>query len=116
MALSAQMSDFLAQSVAILRAGGEAASTFATLDRIFSLRVSESFIDGIASVLILAMQRAAPMVRLQLTSKAVKHVTPFHQNAADLEIGGLGDFVPEVRTRPPFRGSVHRDRAPTTRY
>jgi len=100
-ALATQVPDLLAQAEAML-APQESDVDLATLDRTFSLRANEGFIHRFGVALILAMQRAAPLARLRLSPKPVKHATPLRQGAADLEIGVLGDFAPEIRTRRLF--------------
>lgn len=97
-ALSAQVSDLLVKVEAAL-APEEGDLDLATLDRTFSLRANEGFIHRFAPALIAAMLRAAPLARLRLHAKPVKDATPLREGEADLEIGVLGDFAPEVRTR-----------------
>jgi DNA-binding transcriptional LysR family regulator len=74
----------------------------ATLDRTFQLRANEGFIYRFAAPLIAAMQSDAPLARLHLAPKPTKDATALRDGVADLEIGVLGDFAPEVRTRKLF--------------
>ncbi|TQS70938.1 LysR family transcriptional regulator [Rhodobacteraceae bacterium] len=74
----------------------------ATLDRTFQLRANEGFIHRFAAPLIAALQSSAPMVRLHLAPKPIKDANALRDGLADLEIGVLGDFAPEVRTRKVF--------------
>lgn len=72
------------------------------LDRSFTLRTNEGFIHRFAAPLIVKMLSLAPRVRLHLAAKPAKEATPLREGDADLEIGVLGDFAPEIRTRRLF--------------
>ena len=74
----------------------------ASLDRSFSLRANEGFIHRFAAALIVNMLAVAPLARLHLAPKPTKDATPLREGSVDLEIGVLGAFAPEVRTRALF--------------
>lgn len=73
-----------------------------TLERSFSLRANEGFIHRFAAPLIGKMLTLAPQTRLHLMAKQVKEATALRAGEADLEIGVLGAFAPEIRTRRLF--------------
>ena len=75
----------------------------AELSRSFTLRANEGFIHRFAASLIVNMLSAAPQTRLHITSKPKKDAGPLRDGAADLEIGILGEFAPEIRTRALFQ-------------
>lgn len=77
----------------------------ATLDRTFTLRASEAFIELLSAPLVTAAIRAAPHVRLRFTPKPDKDALPLREGSIDLEIGVVGTLAPEVRTQLLFRDS-----------
>ncbi|WP_102223065.1 LysR family transcriptional regulator [Acidimangrovimonas sediminis] len=111
-ALRDRLPGLLAEAEGLL-APQEAAVDLATLDRTFTLRANEGFSSLFAAPLLLALLEAAPRVRLRLAPKPEKDARPLRDGDADLEIGVLGDFAPEVRTRNLFRdrfiGAVRPD-------
>ncbi|PRX10911.1 UNVERIFIED_ORG: LysR family transcriptional regulator [Martelella mediterranea] len=100
-ALATRVPDLLVQVEAAL-APEEGGLDLTTLDRTFSLRANEGFIHRFGAALIPAMLRAAPLTRLRLAPKTIKDATPLREGAVDLEIGVLGEFAPEIRTRRLF--------------
>lgn len=100
-ALAASVPGLLAQVESAL-ARERSAVDPETLDRSFSLRANEGFIHRFAAPLIVKMLSLAPRVRLHLAAKPVKEATALREGDADLEIGVLGDFAPEIRTRRLF--------------
>ncbi len=100
-ALAASVPALLAQvETALAREDREVA--LETLDRSFSLRANEGFIHRFAAPLIVKMLTLAPQTRLHLMAKRVKEATALRAGEADLEIGVLGEFAPEIRTRRLF--------------
>ncbi|ESQ81835.1 hypothetical protein AEAC466_19930 [Asticcacaulis sp. AC466] len=75
----------------------------ATLDRTFTLRANEGFVEAFAAPLVAALTQAAPHIRLRFAPKPIKEAGPLRDGAVDLEIGVLGPFAPEVRTQLLFR-------------
>ncbi len=75
----------------------------ATLERDFTIRAGEGFVDLLAAPLVAAVARAAPRVRLRFVPKPGKTAEPLRDGAVDLEIGTPGLPAPEVRTRLLFR-------------
>jgi DNA-binding transcriptional LysR family regulator len=70
----------------------------ASLERNFTLRANEGFIERFSAPLVAAVTEAAPRVRLRFAPKPVKDALPLREGRIDLEIGVLGAFAPEVRT------------------
>jgi DNA-binding transcriptional LysR family regulator len=77
----------------------------ATLERDFTIRAGEGFVDLVAAPLVASVAEAAPRVRLCFVSKPFKTADPLRDGAVDLEIGTPGLPAPEVRTRLLFRDS-----------
>ncbi len=77
----------------------------ASLERTFTIRANEGFVAGLSVALVAAITQAAPRVRLRFAPKAEKDAQPLRKGQIDLEIGVLGVFAPEVRTRSLFRDS-----------
>lgn len=75
----------------------------AALDRAFTLRANEAFVERFAVPLFRAVSTAAPRVRLQFVHKPDKDATPLRDGRIDLEIGVVGTAAPEVRARLLFR-------------
>ena len=75
----------------------------ASLERTFTIRASEGFVGLFAARLVAAVAEAAPRVRLRFAPKPDKDALPLREGAIDLEIGVLGAFAPEARTRFLFR-------------
>lgn len=75
----------------------------ALLERTFTLRASEGFVERFAAPLVAAITSVAPGVRLRFAPKPDKDVFLLRDGEIDLEIGVLGASAPEVRTRLIFR-------------
>jgi DNA-binding transcriptional LysR family regulator len=75
----------------------------ATLERVFTIRANEGFVDAFAGRLVLAVRDAAPRVRLRFAPKPDKDVGPLREGQIDLEIGVLGATGPEVRLQALFK-------------
>ncbi|MET4664075.1 DNA-binding transcriptional LysR family regulator [Sphingomonas sp. PvP056] len=87
---------------AVLRpAAGEI--DIAKLDRTFTIRASEGFVEMFCGPLVAAIASAAPRVRLRFAPKPDKNAEPLRAGQIDLEIGVLGASAPEMRTRLIFR-------------
>lgn len=74
----------------------------ASLERTFTLRTSEGFVEVVAPRLIAMIMAAAPKVRLRFAPKPDKDVQPLRDGAIDLEIGVLGHTGPEVKVQALF--------------
>jgi DNA-binding transcriptional LysR family regulator len=75
----------------------------ASLDRTFTIRAGEGFVELLSAPLVTAIAEAAPRVRLRFVPKPDKDARPLREGLIDLEIGVLGTSAPEVRTRLLFR-------------
>jgi DNA-binding transcriptional LysR family regulator len=75
----------------------------ASLERTFTIRASEGFVELFAAPLVAAVTQAAPCVRLRFAPKPDKDAFPLRDGEIDLEIGVPGASAPEVRTRFIFR-------------
>ncbi len=75
---------------------------FAVLERNFTLRANEAFVQVFAARLVAAVTNAAPRVRLRFVPKPDKDVRPLREGSVDLEIGVLGQAGPEVRVQALF--------------
>lgn len=73
------------------------------LDRIFTLRTREGFVENFGPGLIARIAKQAPGVRLYFTQKLDKDSTPLRDGTIDLETGVVGDDTgPELRTQALF--------------
>jgi DNA-binding transcriptional LysR family regulator len=90
------------EAIAILRPS-TAEVDLDTLQRTFTIRVNEGFVDAFGAALIAATTAEAPLVRLRFAPKAEKTDAFLREGSADLEIGVLGAMGPEVRVQALFR-------------
>ena len=75
----------------------------ATLDRIFTIRAGEGFVELLAAPLAQTVATAAPRVRLRFVPKPDWDAQPLRDGLIDLEIGVLKTAAPEVRSQLLFR-------------
>lgn len=74
------------------------------LDRTYTLRTSDGFVDNFGPSLIARVNQEAPSVRLRFVQKVDKDRAPLRDGTVDLETGVIDDTTgPEVRTRALFR-------------
>ena len=76
---------------------------FSTLQRTFTIRANDGFVEAIGASLIAAATAVAPLVRLRFAPKLEKSAAYLRDGSADLEIGVLGEMGPEVRLQALFR-------------
>ncbi|MBB3212693.1 DNA-binding transcriptional LysR family regulator [Herbaspirillum sp. Sphag1AN] len=74
-----------------------------TLRRTFTIRANDGFVEAFGAVLIGAIGKDAPFVRLCFAPKAEKSSQHLREGSADLEIGVVSDMGPEVRLQTLFR-------------
>ncbi|TPI25426.1 LysR family transcriptional regulator [Mesorhizobium sp. B3-2-1] len=74
-----------------------------SLDRIFTLRTNESFVEEFAPRLVARIEADAPGVRLRFSPKSDKDAMSLREAAIDLEIGVAGETGPELRIQALFR-------------
>ncbi|MCB8874171.1 LysR family transcriptional regulator [Acidisoma silvae] len=88
------------------------------LERTFTLRANEGFVDAFGGALLAAILRQAPGVCLRFAPKPDKDFHPLREGAIDLEIGVLGESGPEIRLQALFEdrfvGIVRRGHALTS--
>ncbi|WP_214472070.1 LysR family transcriptional regulator [Mesorhizobium sp. dw_380] len=93
----------LARHVRIVLSPQSGDIDIATIERTFTIRASEGFVESFSAPLVAAVMSAAPRVRLRFAPKPEKDSGPLREGQVDLEIGVLGAFAPEVRTQSIFR-------------
>jgi DNA-binding transcriptional LysR family regulator len=75
----------------------------ATLERSFTIRAGEGFVDLAGAALMKRIHNAAPRVQLNFVPKVDWDAQPLRDGAIDLEIGTVKTTAPEIRTRLLFR-------------
>ncbi|WP_433693142.1 LysR family transcriptional regulator [Herbaspirillum seropedicae] len=73
------------------------------LERDFSIRANDGFIEALGAQLIEAVTAEAPLVRLRFVPKVERGPVPLREGSADLEIGVASEMGPEVRLQTLFR-------------
>lgn len=73
------------------------------LERTFTIRANDSFVELIGAPLMAAITKTAPRVRIRFVSKPDKDARPLREGMIDLEVGVLGTAAPELKTRVLFR-------------
>ena len=73
------------------------------IDRTFTIRAGEGFVEMFSALLVTAIASAAPHVCLRFAPKPDKNAEPLREGQIDLEVGVAGVSAPEVRTRLIFR-------------
>src|SRR6201996_8294713 len=76
---------------------------FSTLQRTFTIRSSDGFVEAFGASLIAAAAAVAPRVCLRFAPKLEKTAAYLRDGSADLEIGVLSEMGPEVRVQTLFR-------------
>ncbi len=69
------------------------------LERTFTIRANDGFVDLIGASLMAAITQAAPRVRIRFISKPDKDAQALREGMIDLEIGVIGSAAPELKTR-----------------
>jgi DNA-binding transcriptional LysR family regulator len=72
------------------------------LNRSFTIRANEGFVEVFAGQLVAAVTAVAPSVRLHFAPKPDKDVEALREGLVDLEIGVLGKSGPEIRIQTLF--------------
>lgn len=74
------------------------------LDRVYTLRTSDGFVENFGSKLVAAVSKDAPRVRLNFIQKTDKESAPLRDGRVDLETGIVEESMgPEVRAQALFR-------------
>ena len=100
--LSGRVPGLVRDALAVLRPRRDRLD-LASLDRTFTIRAGEGFVELLTAPLASAIAEAAPRVRLRFVPKPDKEAGPLREGRIDLEIGVLGTAAPEVRTQLLFR-------------
>jgi len=80
------------------------APDLARLDRVFTLRTRDGFVETFGPALIARVKREAPRVRLKFVQKLGHDPAALREGAGDLELGVVDESTnPELRTRALFR-------------
>ena len=99
--LREQVGPLVAAAVAALRPA--TGLDLAALDRTFTLRTSEGFVENFGGALLARLGREAPRVRLRFLPKLSKDSAPLRDGLVDLETGVVGASTgPEVRAQKLF--------------
>ena len=92
----------VAEAEALLRPAG--ILDLRSLERTFTLRNREGFVDTFGPALLARLARDAPRVKLRFVPKPDKESTPLRDGTVELETGVIGDTTgPEVRAQALFR-------------
>jgi DNA-binding transcriptional LysR family regulator len=74
------------------------------LERTFTLRTNEGFVENFGPALLARIRKEAPGVRLHFTQKPDKGSEPLREGSIDLETGVIGERTgPEIRAQALFR-------------
>lgn len=101
-ALGDRVHALVREARAVLRPAGHRLD-LATLQRTFTLRAGESFVELLAAALMAAIAAVAPNVRLRFVPKPDWDAQPLRDGRVDLDIGVLKTAAPEVRAQLLFR-------------
>lgn len=102
-ALREQVQALARDAATVLQPAGEDWN-LATLERTFTLRANDGFIEAFAPALVARAAREAPGVRLRFAPKPDKDVRPLREGLIDLDLGVLGAATgPEVRVQAIYR-------------
>lgn len=96
--LGEQVHELARNAQAVLQPAGSSLK-ISKLERTFTIRANDGFVDLAGASLITAITRAAPHVRIRFISKPDKDAQPLREGTIDLEIGVIGSAAPELKTR-----------------
>lgn len=102
LALRERVKDLVHDAHAVLQPAGADIDP-GTLQRHFTVRANDSFIEAFAHHLVARIAQAAPGVRLRFAPKPNKDVRPLREGLIDLDVGVLGESGPEVRVQALYR-------------
>ncbi|TDR81902.1 LysR family transcriptional regulator [Paludibacterium purpuratum] len=100
--LAEQVHELARHARAVLQPMGNALN-IATLDRTFTIRANDGFVDLVGPALIATIAQTAPLVRLCFVPKPDKDAQPLREGMLDLEVGVIGSNAPELKTRLLFQ-------------
>ena len=100
--LAAQVRGLVDQGEAVLRP--QALLDLGRLERTFTLRTSDGFVENFGAALVTRAAREAPRVKLRFVSKLDKDSAPLRDGLVDLETGVVSKTSgPELRVQALFR-------------
>jgi DNA-binding transcriptional LysR family regulator len=100
--LRERVAALVSEGEAVLRPAAETKP--ASIERTFTLRTSEGFVESFGPALLKIVGREAPRVRLRFVHKSSRDSEPLREGRIDLETGVLGKATgPEVRVQTLFR-------------
>ncbi|ANH67225.1 LysR family transcriptional regulator [Mitsuaria sp. 7] len=102
LALRDQVRELAQGARAVLQPAG-AGWDLRELQRTFTLRANDGFIEAFAPALVARAAEEAPGVCLRFAPKPDKEVRPLREGLIDLDIGVLGESGPEVRIQALYR-------------
>jgi len=102
LAMRDTVSELAQAATAVLRPAGSNWQ-LQTLDRTFTLRTNDGFVEAFGASLVARAALQAPAVRLRFAPKPDKNVEPLRQGLIDLDIGVLGTAGPEVKVQTLYR-------------
>lgn len=101
LALREEVQALLESAARVLRP--DVAVDLTRLDRVFTLRASDGFVESFGPALLARAAAEAPLVHLRFLPKPEKDTTPLRTGAVDLEIGVVtAETGPELRTQALF--------------
>ena len=100
--LQARAKNVVTEMRAVLNAS-PAPLSLLTLEKRFTLRTNEGFIDVFGPALVNAVAQEAPGVTLEFAAKSEKNARFLREGLVDLEIGVLENMGPEIRLQALFR-------------
>ncbi|MBO9647526.1 MAG: LysR family transcriptional regulator [Variovorax sp.] len=104
LALRDRVRELVRESSAVLQPAA-ASMNPRTLERLFTIRANDGFIEAFAHRLVARIAEDAPGVRLRFAPKPDKAVLPLREGLIDLDVGVLGESGPEVRIQALYRDS-----------
>jgi len=102
LALRERVRELAQEARAVLQPAG-AGFELRSLQRTFTLRANDGFIEAFAPRLVARTAQQAPGVCLRFAPKPDKDVRPLREGLIDLDIGVLGESGPEVRVQALYR-------------
>lgn len=96
--LGEQVHELAHNARAVLQPAGGSLK-ISTLERTFTIRANDGFVDLAGASLMAAITCAAPHVRIRFISKPDKDAQALREGMIDLEVGVIGSAAPELKTR-----------------
>lgn len=100
-AMRENVHDIVERAHAILKPHGDL--DISRLDRIFTLRVTDSFTSSFGHRLALLMMKLAPQVKLRFAPQGNEDVADLRKGKIDLDIGAIANTGPEIKIQTLFR-------------